>query len=160
MKNKYSFMTFSVVTIALLLIFFLLGETIFFACIGGMFVLSGIKLISKGMRFHYASKEVVIGEVIKVEKVTDSEGGYSYQLIILYRYRDIEYYHKNPITSFTFKKKYTVGDKMELLVDVNNPKTAKRNEPLYLNLDFFLAIFSLCIGLLTIYLSIKYFNYF
>lgn len=120
-----------------------------------MLLLSSIKLIVKRIRFHFASKEIVIGEVIKIEKIIGDEGGYSYQPIILYKYCDIEYYYKNQIASFTFKKKYNVGEKIELLVDVNNPKIAKRNQPLYLNLDFYLSIIFLCIGLFVIYMSIK-----
>ncbi|PKK99970.1 MAG: hypothetical protein CVV56_08440 [Tenericutes bacterium HGW-Tenericutes-1] len=155
MKNKISTIVLSIITIAFVIICFFLGEKIFFACIGGMLLLSSIKLIVKRIRFHFASKEIVIGEVIKIEKIIGDEGGYSYQPIILYKYCDIEYYYKNQIASFTFKKKYNVGEKIELLVDVNNPKIAKRNQPLYLNLDFYLSIIFLCIGLFVIYMSIK-----
>jgi len=136
-------------------IYIFLGVKALFWCFGGLFVISGFFALGKRIRFGFAEKEEISGEIVEVREDYMSEGGRTYTPIIGYTYKDQEYVHKNAISSFTFQRSYSVGDRISLLVRVDKPKEFKVNKPVYLLLDYILSILFIAIGCVLFYFASK-----
>jgi len=118
-------------------------------------VLSGPSLYRR-IVFDSSAKEVVTGTLVLLEEIND-EAGRSYQPHYEYIYRGISQTYVSPVSAFWFKKTKSIGDKVELLVQKDDPRNVRINSRAYRWVEYVGISIGCLVGIATIIYGVSLF---
>lgn len=142
------FFWFFAITWTLLLI---IEETRPFALIyfGSILSIGGLIGLYLRIDFDLSIKEHIIGELVFLEHVVDSDGS-SYRPHYKYVYNNEEKNYRSN-NSTIFKRSKSIGEKEELLILVKNPNRIRVNKVKYTILEYFATSLTILMGLGVIF---------
>jgi len=119
------------------------------------FILSG-PFWYRRIVFDSSAKDMVTGTLVLLEEVHD-EAGRSYRPHYEYIYRGISQIYVSPVSAFWFKNTKNIGDKVELLVQKDDPRNVRINSRAYRRVEYVGITIGCLVGIATIIYGISLF---
>lgn len=117
----------------------------------------GVSVLIREIIFLRSPKDLVIGEMIRLEDDSTADGGRAYAPVYRYFFDGEEREFKSNLSSFSYKK-MPLGTKAELLVFKKNPNIVRLNEPLLLLMPTLISLALIVIGILLALKGIRLFD--